>query len=175
MRFTILWEIIPLFPCGKFPFFICPYGPPHKKNFPYGKSPLPLFPYGEFPLVYMGNPHFFHHPPLWGISPLFTNSSPWEIPKKKSGKNFFFGIYGQLFPQKWGCPLGRGGMGGYLPPPLWDIWGGVIIKITYHDYLFGYLFGCYLFSMLLISFFLAVSDAILLFIFATFLLWRYLL
>ena len=138
-----LWEIPTTrknFPYGKFPaFFTNPlWEIPTRKTFPYGKSPL-----------------FFTIPPPMGNSP------------KKSGKKFFFGTYGQLFPQKWGCPLRRGGMGGYLPPPIYPIGGG--------NYLFGYLFGCYLFSVLLILFILAVSDAMLSFIFATFLLWRYLL
>ena len=152
MRFTILWEIpLSTFSYGK--------SPPQEKIFPMENSLLfSPTPYGRFPqekLSPMGNPHYFSpSPPPMGNSP------------KKSGKKFFFGTYGQLFPQKWGCPLGRGGMGGYLPPHISHRGG---------NYLFGYLFGCYLFSVLLILFILAVSDAMLSFIFATFLLWRYLL
>ena len=77
-------------------------------------------------------------------------------------------------PKNGGAPWGEGAWGDTYPP-LWDIWGGAIIKIAYQDYLFGYLFGYYLFSALLILFILAVSDAMLSFIFVTFLLWRYLL
>lgn len=80
-----------------------------RKTFPHGKSPL------------------FFHSPLWEIpTTFFFINSPMGNSQKKSGKKFFFGIYGQLFPQKWGYPLGRGGMGGIPTPPLWDIWGGVI-------------------------------------------------
>ena len=138
----------------------------HAIHYPMGNYPKKnsmgtpqFFPMGNSLLFYpknlMGNPHLFFTYPLMGNS------------QKNLEKNFFFGIYGQLFPQKWGCPLGRGGMGGYLPPPMGYMGGG--------DYLFGCLFGYYLFSVLLISFFLAVSDAMLSFIFVTFLLWRYLL
>lgn len=88
------------FPCdslshGKLPATFLPMGnPTTRKNFSYGKYPA-----------------------------FFTNPL-WEIPTKNLKKNFFFGIYGQLFPQKWGCPLGRGGTGGYLPPPMGYMGGG---------------------------------------------------
>ena len=119
MRFTILWEIpLSTFSYGK--------SPPQEKIFPMENSLLfSPTPYGRFPqekLSPMGNPHYFSpSPPLW------------EISQKNLEKKFFFGTYGQLFPQKWGCPLGRGGIGGYLPPP-YGIYGG-------GDYLFGCLFG----------------------------------
>jgi hypothetical protein len=89
----------------------------HKKNFSPWETPT------------------FFSPPLWEIPTTFFINSPMGNPQKKSGKKFFFGIYGQLFPQKWGCPLGRGGMGGYLPPPMGYMGGGdclsrLLIKIT---------------------------------------------
>ena len=106
MRFTIPWGIFPT-----------------RKTFLYRKSPPP-FSLWEIPCFFipktlwgiptffsMGNPHYFSPSPPMGNSP------------KKSGKKFFFGIYGQLFPQKWGCPLGRGGMGG-IPTPPYGVCGG---------------------------------------------------
>lgn len=128
---------------------------PTRKTFLYRKSPPPFS--------------------LWEIPHVFFTYPLWEIPKKNLEKNFFFGIYGQLFPQKWGCPLGGGGMGGYLPPPMGYMGGGdcllrLLIKITCSGTCSGYIL-----SVLLILFILAVSDAMLLFIFATFSLWRYLL
>lgn len=132
-----------------------------------GNPPPLLFSYGKSPP--------FHSPPPMGNSQLFIHPPLWEIPKKNLEKNFFFGIYGQLFPQKWGCPLGRGGTGGYLPPPMGYMGGGdcllrLLIKITCSGTCSGYIL-----SVLLILFILAVSDAMLSFIFVTFLLWRYLL
>ena len=102
MRFTILWEI-----------------------------PLSTFSHGKSPQYFLhGKPPLFTKP-LWEIltifspweTPTFFLSTPlWEIPY------FFTPPYGKS-PKKWGCPLGRGGMGGYLPPPM-GYMGGVIIKIA---------------------------------------------
>lgn len=151
-----------------FPYDSLSHGKFSEKKF-YGNPPI--FPYGESS-AFLSQKPYGESPPLfflWEI-PTFLPTPLWEIPKKNLEKNFFFGIYGQLFPQKWGCPLGRGGMGGYLPPPMGYMGGAITCSGacsgTYWDYIF---------SALLILFFLAVSDAMLLFISATFLLWRYLL
>ena len=153
MRFTIPWGI-PL--SHLFPWEI----PTTRKNFPYGKFPAfftnPLweiptrktFPYGKFPLL-------FTIPPPMGNSP------------KKIWKKIFLRDIWTTVPPKMGVPPEERGHGGIPTPPIYPIGGG--------NYLFGYLFGCYLFSVLLILFILAVSDAMLSFIFVTFLLWRYLL
>ena len=134
--------------------------PTTRKNFPYGKFPAfftnPLweiptrktFPYGKFPLL-------FTIPPPMGNSP------------KKIWKKIFLRDIWTTVPPKMGVPPEERGHGGIPTPPIYPIGGG--------NYLFGYLFGCYLFSVLLILFILAVSDAMLSFIFVTFLLWRYLL
>ena len=126
----------------------------------------------------LGNFSLFYLPP-YGNSPLFY-LPPYGNSPKKIWKKFFLRDIWTTVPPKMGVPPGERGHGGIPTPPLWAIWGGdclsrLLIKIACQDCLFGYLFGCYLFSVLLISFILAVSDAILLFIFATFSLWRYLL
>ena len=92
----------------------------------------PLFSYGKFPAFLFQKPHG-ESPPFFSVgnSPPFYQSPYGKSPKKIWKKNFFFGIYGQLFPQKWGCPLGRGGVGGYLPPPMGYMGGA----IAYQDYL----------------------------------------
>ena len=137
----------------------------------------------------MGNPHhkkkfslwkipcFFHQPPmgdshkknfpLWEIPTIFHHPPPYGKFPKKIWKKIFLRDIWTTVPPKMGVPPEERGHGGIPTPPIYPIGGG--------NYLFGYLFGCYLFSVLLILFILAVSDAMLSFIFATFLLWRYLL
>lgn len=126
-----------------------------------------FFPMGNPLLFYlknpMGNPHHFF---FCGKSPLFYQLPYGKFPKKIWKKNFNGDIWTTV-PPKMGVPPGERGHGG-IPTPPYGIYGG-------GDYLFGCLFGYYLFSALLILFFLAVSDAMLSFIFVTFLLWRYLL
>ena len=153
MRFTILWEIpLSTFSYGK--------SPPQEKIFPMENSLLfSPTPYGRFPqekLSPMGNPHYFSPSPPYG-----------KFPKKIWKKIFLRDIWTTVPPKMGVPPEERGHGGDTYPPPIYPIGGG--------NYLFGYLFGCYLFSVLLILFILAVSDAMLSFIFATFLLWRYLL
>ena len=138
----------------------------HKKNFSPWETPT------FFSLPPMGNSHHF-----------FLSTPLWEIPKKNLEKNFLRDIWTTV-PPKMGVSPGERGHGGIPTPPMGYMGGAIayqdclsrlLVKIACQDCLFGCLFGYYLFSVLLISFILAVSDAILLFIFATFLLWRYLL
>ena len=127
-----------------------------KKN---SMEPPQFFPMGNSLLFYpknlMGNPHLFFYLPPYG-----------KFPKKIWKKIFSSGYMDNCSPKNGGAPWGEGAWGDTYPP--YGIYGG-------GDYLFGCLFGYYLFSALLILFILAVSDAMLSFISATFLLWRYLL
>ena len=147
MRFTILWEI---------PLSTFSYGKSHFLPPPLMGNPHPIFSLWKIPTQYFP----------YGKSPLFLLTPYGKSPKKIWKENFLRDIWTTV-PPKMGVPPGERGYGGIPTPPIYPIGGG--------NYLFGNLFGCYLFSVLLILFILAVSDAILSFIFVTFLLWRYLL
>ena len=105
-------------------------------------------------------PCFFIPKTLWEIPTFFLPTPLWEIPKKIWKKIFSSGYMDNCSPKNGGAPWGEGAWGDTYPPPMGYMGGA----IAYQDYLFGCLFGYYLFSVLLISFFLAVSDAMLLFL-----------